>query len=100
MSLTYSGKPRRRRTAKQIKYFGPEPGKKFGRNPGGRKLTKKQRRAKAARTAKKRSKALAISTFMKRMNPAKAKKGYAYKVKKFRDGGFSVRPVKLGKVKK
>jgi hypothetical protein len=63
-------------------------------------VTKKQRKAKARRAGARTRKARAVSQFMKKMNPAKAKKGFGYKVKRLLSGGFSIVPVKLGKGKR
>jgi hypothetical protein len=61
-------------------------------------MTKAQRRAKAKRTGAKRRKALAVSQFMKKMNPAKARKGFGYKVTRLKSGGYSIVPVKVKRV--
>jgi hypothetical protein len=68
--------------------------KRKANNPGGRKLTKKQRKAKAARTAKKTRVAKAAKALLKavRGNPARRFRGAM--LTKYKDGSIKITPVK------
>jgi hypothetical protein len=70
------------------------PGIRRKANRGGRKLTKKQRKAKAARTAKKSRVAKAAKALLRavRGNPAKRFRGAL--LTKYKDGSVKITPVK------
>lgn len=59
-------------------------------------MTKAQRSAKAKRAGAKRRKANAAAAFLRRMNPGK-KLPAAVRVKRLKDGGISVTPIKLNR---
>jgi hypothetical protein len=70
------------------------------KNSGGRKLTKKQRKAKAARTAKKRGLAKAASALMKKINPAVVRTSSGFRTKRLKGGGVSIIPLKIRRVRR
>ena len=74
------------------KSFVVKPHKRGRSNPGGRKLTKTQRRAKAKSAASKRRKVTAAVKMLKAMNPASKLAGV--KIRKNRGGSVTIIPIK------
>jgi len=57
-------------------------------------MTKKQKKAKAARSRKRTQKAKAAHHLLKIMNPAGIKKMFGVKIKRLKGGGVTLQPIK------